>query len=701
MKFLQKLGFLGLVVGLMAAKSDPSGPGPGPGDEKSAAKTLAEIQAKCGPRIWENNELLGMYGNDPIVTKIVENRIYITKSGVYEANRAVLYHLSNDRFPIETSKYVETQCVNPADPITSGLNYLGAATNDQVICNGKTVKKNTWQSYFLGGDGVRTYNVIKINNKIMTVQAVRKSDRLPINQDDLNQVTTSGFNSSLMREAIEQGHTNPDLGYPALTVKEIEGCIYKDTPLNPEYIVNSCASNPVVGTISSVTSSGLSFSFTGSGITSLNWSITATGGSSSVASGTASNVNTAGVAISYGKQLSAGSYTLKISAGNCTSSESSKTFEITKPNCASTPTISTIKNITGTSLTVDFTGTNTPNTLTWTIKNSSNTSVATNKTGTLTGGTANLTFAYLANGNYTLEIQGGDCVSTPNSRAFVINVADSRPPCKTGPELKSIVTAAPTTLTFNYFGEEIYSVDWRILNSAGSSVATSTQSIVPVNDRPIITYNNLPDGNYQLEIQGGNTCKSTPSALAFKIGNALPIYISNFKAEVKKEGVNLAWTVVSEKNGEGFQVLRYDDKVKTAKILASIPLTESKIGNYNFLDENPANGVNYYQLKQIDKDGSFTNSRIVSAKYEQLYGVILAPNPAKDYIDVNFESRTDGTANLETYNVSGVRVLNSQQKVKIGNNRVRINVSGLSDGSYVLKIDNSDQAKSLRFMKVR
>ncbi|MEZ4980275.1 MAG: hypothetical protein R2769_01550 [Saprospiraceae bacterium] len=39
--------------------------------------------------------------------------------------------------------------------------------------------------------------------------------------------------------------------------------------------------------------------------------------------------------------------------------------------------------------------------------------------------------------------------------------------------------------------------------------------------------------------------------------------------------------------------------------------------NYQFIDENPEKGLNYYRLKQMDFDGSFEYSDVVSVIYSE------------------------------------------------------------------------------------
>ena len=459
---------------------------------------------------------------------------------------------------------------------------------------------------------------------------------------------------------------------------------------------NPCSENPVIGTISSITQTALTFSFTGNGLPNLTWRIKNSANTTTLQSGKTGAVNNAGVTLSFGS-LAYGDYILEIEGGDCSSSVSSKAFTISKPNCTAPPVISLISNKTTTGLKVNFTGAISAGSVDWVIKNSSSQTVASgNKSGIAGSSFMDITFPFLANASYTLEVIAVDCISTASSQPFQQDIP--KPNCDSGPRITSITQVTNSSLQLLFDGSGVGSIAWKILNAAGTSTMANGE-VVPVHNHPTLPYN-LANGVYILEIQGGTTCSSTPVSKAFGINTALPIYISNFDGVAKKEGVALSWNVVSEKNGEGFQVLRFDDNAKTPQIIASIPLREEKIGTYSYLDENPASGSNYYQLKQIDTDGSFTTSRIINVSFDGVYGMFMAPNPAKEFVDVEFESRINGAASFETYSNSGIRVMNSRQKVKIGKNKIRMNVSGLSEGSYILKMENGDAPKSLRFLKV-
>lgn len=192
---------------------------------------------------------------------------------------------------------------------------------------------------------------------------------------------------------------------------------------------------------------------------------------------------------------------------------------------------------------------------------------------------------------------------------------------------------------------------------------------------------------------------SSTTTSPFGVNVALPIYISNFEGKVVEKGVELTWNVVDEKDGKEFEVLRYDGRMQNEEVLGTVALTDQRIGKYSFLDKNPLLGTNYYQLKQIDIDGTYTKSKIVAVKPELISATVIAPNPAQDYVNVRFSSRTAGTSEVTIYNIAGQPVGASTIRISEGQNNHRINVKKLGGGHYFMRINHGGEATKLRFIK--
>lgn len=674
MKLLQKLFYVCAFFALVAAT---------PYDSLQSNR-VAAVQVDCGGRRWTDGELLGKDGPNRVWTLIIENRIYIRKenSGNYaHDNTAVLFFLDTGLFPNnDTGKAVVDHCVNSADPSTYTNGYLKPQVGNVIPCNNKNISDKLLLGTYIGGDGVRSYQYARIINGRLKVNLQR---------DGFNIGNYESLSMNLIYQTIAK--ENKSFMNFDLNADEVKSCFWPNEPLLATPVIDkpTCSSGPTLQTVSNVTPTSLRFTFAGTNIPNVTWRIKS--GSTLARSGTTGALSNATTVDLSFATLDMGSYTLEIEGGDCSSTFTSQSFNVSTPVCASGPTISSVTNINSTGLNVNFAGTGVTS-LNWAIKNSVGAPLASGKTGTLTSNTAALTYSNIVNGTYTLEIQGGNCTSTVSSQSFPININ-----CNRGPVVTEVPSVSNTSLTFKFDGDGVYVINWKIMQ--GNTLITQS-SVSPQSATPTINYTNLQNGNYQLQIQGGS-CNSTVSSKAFALGVPLPIEVSNFEATPVAKGIDLSWKVLSEKNGEGFEIIRFNDsKLNASQTIGKLALTEQKIGDYHFLDENPEAGINYYQLKQIDYDGTFQKSRIISANFDLLSEAFISPNPAVDFVNVQFTSKTSGNSGIELYNMAGIKLSTSTVNVTPGQNSYRINVGKLGQGYYFVKVLHGDQTEPLRFVKV-
>ncbi|WP_428657221.1 T9SS type A sorting domain-containing protein [Runella sp.] len=117
-----------------------------------------------------------------------------------------------------------------------------------------------------------------------------------------------------------------------------------------------------------------------------------------------------------------------------------------------------------------------------------------------------------------------------------------------------------------------------------------------------------------------STCSYTSSTL--------PVHLISFKSETQATTIELTWQTSEEINNSHFEI----EKSSNAQTFEVIGRVIGKgTGNvkqvYSYTDIFPTSGLNYYRLKQVDFDGKFEYSRIVSAKFNG-EGIFKAyPNP--------------------------------------------------------------------------
>lgn len=178
----------------------------------------------------------------------------------------------------------------------------------------------------------------------------------------------------------------------------------------------------------------------------------------------------------------------------------------------------------------------------------------------------------------------------------------------------------------------------------------------------------------------------------FGVGNAggfasgaLPLHLLSFNAVRSGNQVNAMWQTSNEVNVESFSVERGADGINFSPI-GKIPANNvSTVSNYSFTDNNPLNGISYYRLKMIDKDGQFSYSKIVTINTE-LFNVISAfPNPASNSVTITYPLISAKTI-LHVYAGDGTLV--KAVSIMPGTTQTKLNVANLAKGTYMIRMSD-------------
>ncbi len=179
-------------------------------------------------------------------------------------------------------------------------------------------------------------------------------------------------------------------------------------------------------------------------------------------------------------------------------------------------------------------------------------------------------------------------------------------------------------------------------------------------------------GGYQLETTEMCICS-----------NALPVDLTSFNALKEKESVKLRWQTASETDNDRFEIEKSNDASIFKKIgdVAGMG-TVNQRNDYQFIDNSPSLGINYYRLKQVDFDGSHKYSTVqaVEINSKKQNSVTVYPNPATSEIMIYGENKDIET--LSIYGVDG----SLKDKLQIEYNS-SIDIGFLESGIYLLKIE--------------
>lgn len=110
-------------------------------------------------------------------------------------------------------------------------------------------------------------------------------------------------------------------------------------------------------------------------------------------------------------------------------------------------------------------------------------------------------------------------------------------------------------------------------------------------------------------------------------------------------------------------------------------------------DEYEAYGGSGARVAAIEEES--TSEESLESELDELDGDILYPNPVSDgKVNLNLELKDSSEINISIYDMNGKQYLTFNDKMDAGTQTVTLNVSGLSPGYYVTKVNDGISTKS-------
>ncbi len=224
-------------------------------------------------------------------------------------------------------------------------------------------------------------------------------------------------------------------------------------------------------------------------------------------------------------------------------------------------------------------------------------------------------------------------------------------------------------------------------------------------------FNGLPPGVYEVAVVSGEpaniTTANNPTGNIILGGGqdydnadfgyddpALPVELLSFTGILIDDYVQLDWTTVTEINSDYFSIERSTDGVSFREIGTKDAAGESSSSlSYDHQDKDPFNGMNYYRLKMIDRDETFTYSNVVAIQLSDIRETVAYPSPTKGQLFVNAGGKINTIIIFDAAGKS-LRTING-----LGNENAEINVNQLSAGIYFLKVETDSRTDVIRFIK--
>ncbi|XZF14247.1 T9SS type A sorting domain-containing protein [Chitinophagaceae bacterium MMS25-I14] len=254
------------------------------------------------------------------------------------------------------------------------------------------------------------------------------------------------------------------------------------------------------------------------------------------------------------------------------------------------------------------------------------------------------------------------------------------------------------SLTFGNNNQLIITNDIPIYLASPSNTISgpnnSSNYFISINNVPVWGKNAGGTGCTGTLTGQGRLTSATPCTVV--AGAPLPLELVAFNATQSGNKAIVSFTTAQEKNIAGFIVERGTDG-KTFTSVSNFISARNTVASqtYEWTDDQPQAGNNYYRLKtkEFDNTYSYSNTAVVNIKTDHSQPV-LYPNPAKEQLTLDLGT----SANT----VVSIRDLLGRQYTcpSAGDGSVlNINVAALQPGNYVIQLTGKQQPQYLRFAK--
>jgi len=190
----------------------------------------------------------------------------------------------------------------------------------------------------------------------------------------------------------------------------------------------------------------------------------------------------------------------------------------------------------------------------------------------------------------------------------------------------------------------------------------------------------------------------------------LPVELISFTAKSAYNNIVLNWKTATELNNIGFQIQRSNEMNTPSENWKTLGFIKgngstSTSSSYSFTDISPLQDTQYYRLKQIDANGTYTiygpivenNLSKLDFYLEQNY-----PNPFAQGTKVRFTISKLSPAKVTVFDLTGREVaILVNELLNPGTYEVSFDGSNFAGGTYFYKLETDGMVDSRRMILVK
>lgn len=174
-----------------------------------------------------------------------------------------------------------------------------------------------------------------------------------------------------------------------------------------------------------------------------------------------------------------------------------------------------------------------------------------------------------------------------------------------------------------------------------------------------------------------------------ELGGSLPVLFTKFEAKCNSNGTLISWATAQEQNSNRFEIERSENNGTDWKLVGTVQAAGNSSKDINYQQLDLSGGAALYRIKQIDNEGKFLYTAVERTNCQvKNTSIAIYPIPANNVLNVVIKSDKAVNTQFMIYDVSGKLVKRVSTSILNGNNNLRIDLTGLIAGQYLLRTND-------------
>lgn len=176
----------------------------------------------------------------------------------------------------------------------------------------------------------------------------------------------------------------------------------------------------------------------------------------------------------------------------------------------------------------------------------------------------------------------------------------------------------------------------------------------------------------------------------------LPLTLLEFTGHRNGPIVSLSWKTENEQNSSHFELQRSIDGIGFSSLGTITAFNSSGAHAYSFDDLHPLKAVSFYRLKQVDRDGRISFSRVIRITMNDGSDALRVwPNPVKEELFIEYTG-TRGMVQIRIFDSKGALMRSASTRSSAN---MLINVQSLATGMYWIELNDGAITNRSVFVK--